>query len=216
MTPRGRFIVFEGPEGAGKSTQQRLLASSLEARGVSVISTREPGGTPIGEQVREILLHVNNTAMAARTEALLYAASRAQHVAELIEPTLSAGGWVLCDRFLDSSLAYQSGGRELPLAEVQALQQFAVGSCLPDLRILLDLPVAVGLGRRFGDAEQVNRLDLADLAFHERVRTAYHVLVQQDPASWIVIDAERPPDEVAAAVLNAVAPMIPASATGVQ
>ena len=178
--------------------------------------TREPGGTSIGEQVRGVLLDVENAEMAPRTEALLYAASRAQHVAEVIEPTLAAGTWVLCDRFLDSSLAYQAGGRQLPLDELIALQRFAIGTCHPDLRILLDLPVTDGLARRFGDAEQVNRLDLADLAFHERVRSAYHMLVRQSPASWAVIDAAQPPEVVAEAVLAAVEPLIGRSVLGVS
>ena len=216
MTSRGKFIVFEGPEGAGKSTQQRVLAAVLETKGVGVRCTREPGGTSIGEQVRDVLLDVENAEMAPRTEALLYAASRAQHVAEVIEPTLAAGTWVLCDRFLDSSLAYQAGGRQLPLDELIALQRFAIGTCLPDLRILLDLPVTDGLARRFGDAEQVNRLDLADLAFHERVRSAYHMLVRQSPASWAVIDAAQPPEVVAEAVLAAVEPLIGRSVLGVS
>lgn len=216
MTGRGTFIVFEGPEGAGKSTQQRVLAAALETKGIRVRCTREPGGTVIGEQVRGVLLDVGNTEMAPRTEALLYAASRAQHVTEVIEPSLAAGTWVLCDRFLDSSLAYQAGGRQLPLDELMALQRFAVGTCLPDLRILLDLPVTDGLARRFGDADQVNRLDLADLAFHERVRSAYHMLVRQSPESWVVIDAAQPPEVVAEAVLAAVEPLIGRSALGVS
>jgi len=205
----GGFIVFEGPEGSGKSTQIRRLADRLRTLGHEVTVTREPGGTPIGERVRAVLLDPQHCAMLPETEALLYAAARAQHVGELIRPTLSRGAFVLCDRFVDSSLAYQSGGRELPLDSVRGIQAMATGGLEPDLKVLLDLPVEEGLARRMGSPETVNRLDLADLAFHERVRTAYRRLVAERPEQWAVVDAGRPADEVEAAIWQSVRERFP-------
>lgn len=200
----GLFIVFEGPEGAGKSTQAGLLADALQARGVSVLLTREPGGTAIGEQLRRVLLDPNSCAMLAETEALLYAAARAQHVGEVLRPALGQGLVVVCDRFVDSSLAYQGGGRGLPMRPLKQIQQLATQGLAPDLRFLLDLPVPLGLSRRFAESAVVNRLDRADRSFHERVREEYLRLARADPAMWAVVDASNPPEVVAQRVFQVV------------
>lgn len=200
----GVLIVFEGPEGCGKSTQARLLAAALGEAGRDVVLTREPGGTEIGEAIRAILFRDWPYAMLPATEALLHAAARAQHVGERIRPALIRGAVVICDRFADSSLAYQAGGQGLSMTAVRELQAFALDGLQPDLRILLDLPIKVGLGRRFSEPDAVNRLDLAGVAFHERVRATYHDLVRGDPANWVVIDAEASVERVFAEVLGAV------------
>jgi len=204
----GLFIVLEGPEGSGKSTQGKRLAGRLSTEGVPVLLTREPGGTAIGEQVRAILLDQGNYAMLPQTEALLYSAARAQHVGEVIRPALESGTLVICDRYVDSTLAYQSGGRGLPLDGLVEMQRFATGGVAPDLRILLDLPPALGLARRLATPEEVNRLDVVSLAFHERVRHFYLSLVDADPTSWRVIDATDDVEEVAANVWSVVGPTI--------
>ena len=201
---RGPFIVFEGPEGSGKSTQASRLAARLRSSGLPVRLTREPGGTAIGEQVRAILLSDESAEMRPETEALLYAAARAQHVAEVLRPGVERGEVVICDRFADSSIAYQAGGRGLPAEEVTGIQRLATGGLTPDLRILLDLPAEAGLARRFSAGEDVNRLDRAELAFHQRVRDCYLGLAAAAPEVWAVIDAGRSPEEVAADVDQAV------------
>jgi dTMP kinase len=186
----GVFIVLEGPEGAGKSTQARLLAGRLRRDGHDVVLTREPGGTPIAEQVRAILLDQANCAMLPATEALLYSASRAQHVGDVIRPALERGAVVVCDRFADSTLAYQGGGRGLPMEELQAVQRLATGGLAPTLRILVDVPVEVGLWRRFGVEDEVNRLDVAGIEFHRRVRAAYLAMAAEDESSWVIVDGD--------------------------
>lgn len=200
----GLFIALEGPEGGGKSTQARLLAARLRNDGLDIVLTREPGGTPIGEQVRSLLLDHGSCAMLAETEALLYAAARAQHVGEVVRPALAANKVVVCDRFVDSSYAYQGSGRGLPIDDLRPVQRLATGGLVPDLRVLLDLPVEIGLDRRRAVPEELNRLDVADLAFHERVRAAFLELARDDPAGWCRIDAGGEADEVAAAVQAAV------------
>ncbi|MGH2557814.1 MAG: dTMP kinase [Thermomicrobiales bacterium] len=201
----GPFLTFEGPEGAGKSTQARLLAEVLRGEGHEVIVTREPGGTPIGEQIRRILLDEGNYAMLAETEALLLTAARAQHVGELIRPALAAGTVVICDRFVDSTLAYQGGGRGLPALQLEAMQEMATGELRPDVRLLLDLPVEIGLRRRMKTAANVNRIDLAEVEFHERVRSRFLELAAANPAGWALIDATAEPHDVARQVVAAVA-----------
>ena len=188
------FITFEGPEGSGKSTQIRLLTSWLLAQNYDVVTTREPGGTEIGDQIRGVIMDVGNTGMKPSTEILLYSASRAQIVNELIAPALSDGKLVLCDRYADSTLAYQGYGRGLDLQDLVSITEFATGGLQPDLTFLLDIDVEVGLNRRIINDEEMNRLDLEAIAFHKRVRAGYHELVASDPDRWIVINADRSPE----------------------
>lgn len=190
------FITFEGPEGSGKSTQIKLLTTYLQNKGWSVITTREPGGTPIGDQIRACLHDVNNTAMTPSAELLLYSASRAQLVGELIRPALAQGQIVLCDRYADSTLAYQGYGRGLDLASLHQITHFATGGLQPDLTLLLDLDVEAGLARRQSGGEEMNRLDREAVAFHQRVRQGYFQLVKAAPHRWVVIDADRPIEAV--------------------
>lgn len=198
------FITFEGPEGSGKSTQIRLLAEFLRARGLSVEVVREPGGTPIGDQVRHVLHDTANTAMSPEAEVLLYSASRAQLVSQRIRPSLAAGRVVLCDRYADSTMAYQGYGRGLDLGMLAALTEIATGGLKPDLTLLLDLDVSAGLSRRRVRGEEMNRLDLEAVAFHERVREGYRLLANADPERWVRIQADRPVDVVAADIREAV------------
>jgi dTMP kinase len=190
------FVTLEGPEGSGKSTQLTLLAQFLEEQGYPVLATREPGGTGIGDQIRTTLHDVKNTAMKRETEFLLYSASRAQLVRELIEPALVENKIVLCDRYADSTIAYQGYGRELDLSALQAITRFATGGLSPDLTFLLDIDVEEGLARRIDGDEEMNRLDLEEIAFHQRVRDGYHQMAQADPERWVIIDAGRSPEAV--------------------
>lgn len=210
----GFFIVFEGPEGSGKSTQASLLADRLTGAGYPVVRTREPGGTLISERVRTVLLDHDSYAMLPQTEALLYAAARAQLVGEVIRPALENGAIVICDRYVDSSLAYQVGGRGLPYDDVLGIQRLATGGLWPDVRILLDLPVEIGLGRRFATGDSVNRLDAASVDFHERVRACYLDLAARKPAGWLVLNAEDPAPVLAARIATEVAARLPARANG--
>ena len=207
----GFFVALEGPEGAGKSTQARLLADRLREAGWRVLLTREPGGTAIGEQVRAVVLDPANCAMLAETEALLYSAARAQHVGQVIRPALADGTVVVCDRYVDSTLAYQGGGRGLPRDALLAVQWLATGGLMPHLRVLLDIPASLGLARRYAAPEAVNRLDAADLAFHERVRAAYLAAVAEDPAGWAVVEAVGTVEEVAGSVAAVVLPAVAGS-----
>jgi dTMP kinase len=197
---RGRFIAFEGPDGAGKTTQARSLAEALRADGHDVVLTREPGGTELAEAIRALVLsHAVNgqPPMSAAAEALLFTAARADHVDRLIRPALAAGQVVICDRFTGSTMAYQGGGRGLDVEALAAAQSLATGGLVPDLTVLLDLPVGDGLARRFaagagpGGAEAPNRLDHESAAFHERVRAAYLNLAAADPARWSIVRADR-------------------------
>lgn len=186
------FITFEGSEGSGKTTQITLLADFLRQRGLSVVVTREPGGTPIAEQVRQVLHDVQNTAMTAEAEILLYAASRAQHVGELIRPALAKGQWVLCDRFADSTLAYQGYGRGLDLAALRQITQFATGGLQPQRTFYFDIDVQTGLERRVAGELEMNRMDLQQQAFYERVRAGYNELIAAEPNRWVRLNAARP------------------------
>ncbi len=202
----GLFITFEGPEGSGKTTQIQLLAAWLRERGQDVLTTREPGGTHIGDAIRSILLDPAHVEMCCETEFLLFSAARAQHVAELIRPRLAAGGTVLCDRFADSSLAYQGYGRRLDLEKLRQITAFATGGLLPDLTIYLDLPVADGLSRKqVGDAAEWNRMEREQQEFHERVRRGYLSLAAAEASRWLVLDAGGPVEAVAANIRRPVA-----------
>jgi dTMP kinase len=189
------FITLEGPDGGGKSTQARLLVEHLTARGLPALLTREPGGTSIGDQIRRTLMDLGNTGMYARTEILLFSASRAQIVHEVIRPRLEAGGVVVCDRFYDSTLAYQGYGHGLDLAALRAITDFATGGLRPDLTFLIDLPAEDGLRRRRRGG-QWNRLDAYDLGFHQRVRQGYFDLAAAEPGRWATLDATRPVEAV--------------------
>ncbi len=204
----GCFITFEGPEGSGKSTQVRLLAAWLVARGIEPVVTREPGGTRIGEQVRALLHNPDHTEMTAEAEILLYSAARAQHVGEIILPALAAGKIVLCDRFYDSTFAYQGYGRGLALEALQQITAFATRGLVPNASLFLDVPPEIGLRRRQTGGEEMNRLDLETLVFHQRVREGYLKLLAKEPQRWHTIDATRPIDAVQAAVQHVVAALI--------
>lgn len=195
------FISFEGPDGCGKTTQLALLADFLTQQGYAVCRTREPGGTPIGEQIRTVLHNPANREMDPRAEILLYSASRAQIVAQVIRPALAAGQIVLCDRFYDSTLAYQGYGHGLDLNMLRQITLFATGGLKPDLTVYLEVTPEVGLRRRQQDREaEWNRLDALALEFHRRVHAGYHELIAAEPARWIVINGERPVDVVQADV----------------
>ncbi len=202
----GRFITFEGGEGAGKSTQIRRLAGTLRASGLEALMTREPGGSLGAEAIRELVLNRPDLAFDPLAEALLFAASRADHVRKVIQPALGRGSFVLCDRFADSSIAYQGAGTELPLDVVTALRAIAVGSCEPDLTIILDLDPAAGAARiRARDgAGGADRFEAESLAFHQRVRAAFLKIAADNPLRCAVIDASLPPDQIASQIMQAV------------
>ncbi len=197
------FITFEGPDGSGKTSQVSPLADFLEKKGYSVLITREPGGTDIGNQIRTVLFDLENTEMHPRTETLLFLASRAQLVEEVIRPHLERNGIVLSDRFADSTLTYQGYGHGNDIEQVRCLLEFATGGLKPDLTLLFDLDVEVGLRRR-AKGGNWNRLDAYGLAFHQRVREGYLKLVEKEPERWVIIDAEQPPEYVQVAVRETV------------
>lgn len=187
------FITFEGPDGSGKSTQISLLADHLQGLGFNVLQTREPGGTAIGSQIRHVLHDVKNTEMDSRAEVLLYSASRAQLVQQVILPHLAAGGAVICDRYADSTYAYQGYGRQLDFDTLQHITRFATRELTPDITIYLDLDVTEGIRRKqransAGEGE-LNRMDQLALEFYRRVRAGYLQMAQAEPERWLVIDA---------------------------
>lgn len=194
---QGIFITIEGGEGAGKTTLIERLAHTMHQRGKEIVITREPGGIPIAEQIRTVILDRANVAMDARTEALLYAASRRQHLVEKVWPALKAGKAVVCDRFVDSSLAYQGFARGLGMQEVWEINRFAIQELMPQLTIFMDISPEVGLARIARSSErEVNRLDLEKNAFHERVRQGYLQLLEQYPERIVRVDAEQTADAV--------------------
>lgn len=197
------FITLEGPDGSGKTSQVAPLAEYLENEGYSILVTREPGGTPIGNQIRSLLFDLEHTEMHPRTETLLFLASRAQLVAQVIRPHLAGNGIVLSDRYVDSTLAYQGYGHGHDIEQLRSLLEFATGGLRPDLTILFDLDVEIGLRRRAGGGDW-NRLDAYGLAFHQRVREGYHQLAQSEPQRWVVIDAQQPPEQVQAAARKSI------------
>jgi dTMP kinase len=198
---RGWFVTLEGPDGAGKTTQAERLRERASGAGFDVVLTREPGGTPAGERIREVLLHGGK--LDPRTDALLFNAARAQLVADVIRPALDRGAIVISTRFADSTLAYQGHGAGLPLGELRALERFATDGLKPDLTILLDLPVDVGLARK---GAELTRFETDfDVDFHRRVRDGFLALAAADPGRFAVVDASQPPADVAVAVAAAAA-----------
>jgi dTMP kinase len=209
-TARGRFITLEGPEGSGKTTAARHLAEWLRGCGVEAVLTHEPGGTPLGEEIRRIVLHMRGVSddLDPRADALLYAASRAQHVARVIRPALERGAWVVCARFADSSLAYQGHAYGNDLDELRRLQQFATFGVTPDLTLLLDVPVEVGLARK--RAGEWNRFeDTQDVAFFEQVRAGYLALASAEPDRLRVVDGSGSVAQSDALIRDLVSPLLP-------
>jgi dTMP kinase len=198
------FITFEGPEGSGKTTQLVQLAAWLRAQNQDVLTTREPGGTAIGDRVRAILLDPDCSEMRAEAEVLLFSAARAQHVGQMIRPHLAGGGVVLCDRYADSTLAYQGYGRGLDLATLGVITAFATGGLRPDLVVYLDIDAEAGLRRKqqhaADDASQWNRMEQETLAYHQRVRAGYSEMAAAEPGRWLLVDAGQTVDAVQAVV----------------
>ncbi len=203
---RGFFVAFEGGEGAGKSTQVRMLAEALTELGHEVLTTFEPGDTEVGRQLREILLGHETGSIDPRTEALLYAADRAEHVASVLAPALGRGAVCITDRYIDSSIAYQGAGRTLEPADIEHISTWASGGLWPDLTVLLDIDPAIGLTRFDTPAD---RLESEPLAFHQRVREHFLVLSARSPERYLVLDATLSADDVAAAVREAVLGRLP-------
>jgi dTMP kinase len=205
----GLFITFEGPEGSGKTTQIRLLADWLREQRHAVLTTREPGGTRIGEAIRDVLLSPAHTEMCAEAEILLFSAARAQIVREVLRPHLARGGVVLCDRFADSTLAYQGYGRLLDLDTLRQITLFATGGLVPTLTICLDLQVTEGLRRKQGgDQAEWNRMERERLDFQERVRRGYLTLAAAEPQRWLVLDALREIEAIQAEIRQRVAVLL--------
>jgi dTMP kinase len=202
---RGRFITFEGIEGAGKSSLQRAVAEALRASGHVVCATREPGGTPLAEEIRQLALARRSDGMPPTTELLLMFAARAAHVSQRLEPALARGEWVLCDRFTDASRAYQGGGRGLDEATIDALSAIAHPGLQPDLTFLLDLSPEAGLARARNRQEGGDRFEDEALAFFSRVRARYLQLAQNEPQRFRVLDATRTPAELLAAAMKELA-----------
>ncbi|QXH37211.1 dTMP kinase [Pseudomonas muyukensis] len=200
----GLFITLEGPEGAGKSTNREYLAARLREQGIDVLMTREPGGTPLAERIRELLLAPSEETMAVDTELLLMFAARAQHLAQVIRPALARGAVVLCDRFTDATYAYQGGGRGLPVERIAILESFVQGELRPDLTLVFDLPVQVGLARAAARG-RLDRFEQEGQAFFEAVRQAYLQRAGQQPQRYRLLDAAQP----LAAVQRAIDALVP-------
>ena len=199
----GLFITLEGGEGAGKSVQRDSLATHLNGQGRKVITTREPGGTPLGDRLREILLSLDSQ-LDPLAEAMLFAAARAELVTTVIKPALDRGDFVICDRYSDSTVAYQGYASGVDLMSIGQLNQVSTGGLLADLTVLLDLPVEEGLRRSGGS----DRFESEDVAFHERVRAGYLALAEHDSERWLVVDATQPPEKVTATILERVATLL--------
>jgi dTMP kinase len=209
MVARGRFITFEGGEGTGKSTQARLLAEALRARGLGVVVTREPGGTAGAEVIRSLLLAPPGAGWGAEAEALLFAAARSDHVAQLIRPALARGEWVVCDRFVDSSRAYQGGAGGLGDAAIAALHQFGSGGLRPDLVVLLEADEALLAARlRARDGDASDAIGGRGLAYHRAVAASFRALAEADPQGFAIIEASGTPQDVHTRVMAALAPLL--------
>jgi dTMP kinase len=198
------FIAFEGGEGAGKSTQETFLAEFLTAQGHEVVQTREPGGTPAAEAIREVVLSPRYAGLDPRAEALLFAAARGEHVAQVIRPALQRGAVVICDRYLDSSVAYQGIGRGLGAEAVRELSLWATHGLLPDLTIVLDIDPAIGLAR----VKEPDRLEAEPLSYHLKVRDGFLALAATEPERYLVVDADQPPEVIAGIVQQRVATLM--------
>lgn len=204
----GLFITIEGPEGSGKTTVAKMITERLKMEGYPVVYTREPGGVEIAEKIRDIILDVNNTKLDSRSEALLYAASRRQHLVEKVEPALAEGKIIICDRFIDSSLAYQGHARGLGIDEVFEMNMFAINKRLPDLTILLDIDPQEGLNRiNKNRSGELNRLDLENLSFHQKVHEGYEILKTKYAKRFSIVDANKSKEEVFKQVLDLVLKM---------
>ena len=199
------FVTFEGGEGSGKSTAIKSLVEKLKQEGFDILLTREPGGTPISEQIREVILNKENTNMDPVTEAYLYAASRRQHVVEKVRPALKEGKLVLCDRFLDSSLAYQGGARGLGFDMILDINKHAIDGLFPDVTIFFDLKPEIGLARiNANSGREINRLDVEKMEFHLKVREAFLSLAKIYPDRYAIIDASKSPEEVVEEAYDAI------------
>ena len=207
-----RFLTFEGIEGSGKTTQIQLLSNALDERGRDHVLTREPGGTPIGDQIRKVVLHPSNSAITPACELMLYAAARAQHIEQVIRPALEEGRLVLCDRFADATCAYQGFGRGLSLVLIEQLHTLDVLSLKPDRTLVFDLDAATALRRARGREDPASRdesrFEQQDLPFHERVRQGYLELARREPQRFVVVDASGGVDAVHARVLKALEPVL--------
>jgi len=203
MTKRGLFITIEGVEGVGKSTNLTFIQSLLDAAGIPYITTREPGGTPLAEKVRDLLLDKNNTEMTDITELMLVFAARAQHVSVLIEPALARGEWVLCDRFTDSTYAYQGGGRSMSIELIQSIDEVALKQYQPDVTLLLDLPIEIGL-KRARQRGELDRFERESLDFFKRVRDTFLHRASREPMRFRTIDASKSLDEVQVGITLAI------------
>ena len=208
MTDRGLFITFEGTDGAGKTTQIQRLTADLRQTGYDVCLTHEPGGTPISEQIRDMLLNPDHSEMTATTELLLYAASRAQHVSEVIKPALEAGKVVISSRFADAMVVYQGYGRGLDLERINHLNRIATDGVTPDVTFVLDLPVEIGLQRVQNSRGGLDRLEREKIEFHRRLREGYQILAKQEPQRLKIIDSQVNSEQVYAQIQAIIQPLL--------